>query len=446
MAIIANYGEVNRCLAQNDRKNECGKIEPRCRQIFDNISANSGRPVGDLFNLFLTNAENSKLISNAWKEMLKKHGEYHGCRTLVTYRWLGSEAATVVVSFTNDEVLYALFFDKKSKLDGLCYLGPLPTEDVRYISYKNQLKEISVMIGDEPWQLEGVLTLPYCERKERCSGVILIHGSGPSDRDGTIMAQKPFRDIAIGLAVNGIAVLRYDKRTYTYDNTIGKMELTEICPQSIIIDDALAGLEYLKSVEAIDSNSLFLVGASLGGYIAPEIARQYGNVKGLAILAGNSRPLDEVLIWQLETNLKNNERLEFSEKSRIIQEITRLKKLRCGKLPSKYLIMGAPVSFWLELCRIGGPKTAKLLKCPMFIAQGGQDRNIDRLDYEGWKLALRNNDKATFIFYNDLNHLFINGDGAMNITELGVPKHVDPIFIKDLSLWIKNTSVYNYIN
>ena len=56
----------------------------------------------------------------------------------------------------------------------------------------------------------------------------------------------------------------------------------------------------------------------------------------------------------------------------------------------------------------------------------------------------KDNDSATFKFYNELNHLFIRGSGVMNVAELGVPKHVDSIFIKDLSLWIKNNKCRQY--
>ncbi len=45
---------------------------------------------------------------------------------------------------------------------------------------------------------------------------VMVQGSGPNDRDETIGPNKPFRDIAEGLSSDGIAVLRYDKRTYAH--------------------------------------------------------------------------------------------------------------------------------------------------------------------------------------------------------------------------------------
>ena len=61
-----------------------------------------------------------------------------------------------------------------------------------------------------PVPLPGTLTLP--KGKGPFRGVVLVHGSGAGDRDETLVGNKPFRDIAWGLAEHGIVVLRYDKR------------------------------------------------------------------------------------------------------------------------------------------------------------------------------------------------------------------------------------------
>ncbi|MDZ7606573.1 MAG: hypothetical protein U5K79_13515 [Cyclobacteriaceae bacterium] len=58
------------------------------------------------------------------------------------------------------------------------------------------------------------MTLP--KGKNSFPIVLFVHGSGPNDRDETIGPNKPFRDIAYGLAEKGIASLRYDKRTFVY--------------------------------------------------------------------------------------------------------------------------------------------------------------------------------------------------------------------------------------
>ena len=63
-------------------------------------------------------------------------------------------------------------------------------------------------------ELPGILTVPKGDGPFPV--VILLQGSGPSDKDETIGSLKPFRDIAEGLAAQGVAVYRFDKRTYVY--------------------------------------------------------------------------------------------------------------------------------------------------------------------------------------------------------------------------------------
>ena len=59
-------------------------------------------------------------------------------------------------------------------------------------------------------------------RRRPFPGVVLVHGSGPNDRDESIGPNKPFRDLAEGLASRGIAVLRYDKRTRTHAGRVAR--------------------------------------------------------------------------------------------------------------------------------------------------------------------------------------------------------------------------------
>ena len=74
--------------------------------------------------------------------------------------------------------------------------------------------EKQVTFGEEPFTLPGVLTLPKGDGPFPV--VVLVHGSGAHDMDETVFSFKPFRDLAVGLANHGIAVLRYDKRTHTH--------------------------------------------------------------------------------------------------------------------------------------------------------------------------------------------------------------------------------------
>ena len=72
-------------------------------------------------------------------------------------------------------------------------------------------KESEVTVGTGQWALPATLTMPVAPGP--VPAVVLVHGSGPGDRDATVGQIKQFKDLALGLASRGIAVLRYDKRT-----------------------------------------------------------------------------------------------------------------------------------------------------------------------------------------------------------------------------------------
>src|SRR5437868_1155092 len=75
---------------------------------------------------------------------------------------------------------------------------------------RDTFDEREVTVGKGEWELPGTLGLP--KGSGPFPAVVLVQGSGPQDRDETMGVNKPFQDIAWGLASNGIAVLRYDKR------------------------------------------------------------------------------------------------------------------------------------------------------------------------------------------------------------------------------------------
>ncbi|MGH7583941.1 MAG: alpha/beta hydrolase family protein, partial [Gemmatimonadales bacterium] len=135
-----------------------------------------------------------------------------------------------------------------------------------------------------PVPLPGTLTLPAGSGPFPI--VVLVHGSGANDRDETIGPNKPFRDLAWGLAERGIAVLRYDKRGYVRPAWFAGRNFTV---DDETVQDALSALTLARALPEADSTSSFLLGHSLGAIMAPRIAKADGKVAGLIIMAGATR-------------------------------------------------------------------------------------------------------------------------------------------------------------
>src|SRR5262249_23144105 len=126
--------------------------------------------------------------------------------------------------------------------------------------------------------------------------VVLVHGSGPNDRDETILGNKPFRDLAGGLASQGIAVLRYEKRTRAH---AAKLAVKTPTLDEEVTDDAVAAGKLLRRTKDVDPKRVFVLGHSLGATMAPRIGERDPDIAGLIVLAGATRPLEDLILEQV---------------------------------------------------------------------------------------------------------------------------------------------------
>src|SRR5579859_6014594 len=163
-------------------------------------------------------------------------------------------------------------------------------------AHPERFQEHEVQIGHGKWVLPGTLSIPRGDGP--FAAVLLVHGSGPGDRDETLPPNKPFRDLAWGLASQGIAVLRYDKRTKVYAAHMNS-ELDTLTVKEEVIDDALSAVALLRERPEIDARQIFVLGHSLGGYLAPRIGAADPRIRGLIILAGSARTLEDVILDQM---------------------------------------------------------------------------------------------------------------------------------------------------
>jgi hypothetical protein len=142
-------------------------------------------------------------------------------------------------------------------------------------------------------RLAGTLTLP--EGKGPFPAVLLISGSGPQDRDGTMVGHKPFWVIADYLTRRGIAVLRVD------DRGTGQSTGTSTSQNfASMVDDVLAGVDYLKTRAEIDKMHIGLIGHSEGGTVGPMAAVRSKDVAFVVMLAGTGVSGQELLATQAD--------------------------------------------------------------------------------------------------------------------------------------------------
>jgi dienelactone hydrolase len=303
-------------------------------------------------------------------------------------------------------------------------------------------REKDVTVGRGEWSLPGTLTLP-AGVATLVPAVVLVHGSGPGDRDETVFANKPFRDLAWGLATKGVAVLRYEKRTKEHAAKIAAGGIGNLTVKEETIDDAVCAAALLRGTDGIDPKRVFVLGHSLGGMLAPRIALADPNLAGLIILEGaTNRPLEDLMVEQTRylISLGANQPEDAGARlSRMIEEAGKVKKLTATDASASTLLLGAPSKYWIDLREHDSLAAARTLKQPLLVIQGGRDYQVTQADFDDWKKALGPRPGVTFKLYPALNHLLIAGQGRSTPSEYGIPGHVDEGVIADIAGWILGT-------
>lgn len=165
-------------------------------------------------------------------------------------------------------------------------------------------KSIDVNFGNREKTLSfgGTLTLPDTIAGKKYPAVILISGSGPQDRDGTLFGHKPFAVIADHLTKKGFAVLRVD------DRGVGKSTGNRASATSAdFANDTEAAIDYLKTNRFINTVKIGLIGHSEGGMIAPLVASRRKDISFIVLLAGPGIPCIDLLTEQNVAIYKSTE-------------------------------------------------------------------------------------------------------------------------------------------
>lgn len=263
-------------------------------------------------------------------------------------------------------------------------------------------------IKSDDIELKGTFLQPIENIQKKL--VIFVHGSGPQDRDETIGENKPFKDIAEYLYNSGISSYRYDKRTYSNPETFNDQSTVE----QETINDAVNIAKYFKNNAKFKNYQIIILGHSQGAYLMPKIAEK-ANVTKYIFLAGNARPLQDLIIEQFEymnkfdpSNISNDAVLTIKKEVDFLNS----NKFSLDAQGSE-LSMGLSAHYWKYLLDYRPLDFVKLIKVPMFFAQGGKDYQVTEKDFNLWKSQLKNNKAAIFKLYPSLNHIFMEISGQI---------------------------------
>ena len=378
-------------------------------------------------------------LQEVWKSLTTEFCSFKRQLGTKTEKVQGHDVVFVTCEFEKTTLDARIVFDPARRVSGLWFAPSESSLEYKPPAYvkPTAFQENEVTVGTGEWALPGTLTIP--KGTGPFPAVVLVHGSGPLDRDETVGPNKPFRDLAWGLASQGIAVLRYEKRTKKYMAKIASSD--KITVKEETTDDALAAVSLLRSTQGIDSKRIFVLGHSLGGMLIPRIAKADPNIAGLIVMAGTTRPIEDVILEQTTYlfSLKGSTPDADKEAVGVIKrQVARVKDPKLStSTPAKELPFGIPAAYWLDLKGYDPPRAAKELKQPMLILQGGRDYQVTMADFQRWKDALSARQDVTFKLYPKLNHLFVEGEGKSTPAEYERPGHVAEVVVNDIAGWVR---------
>jgi len=389
-------------------------------------------------------------LAAVWASLLGKAGAFHRIVHTEVGNQQGLRMATVQCEFEHASLDVEIVVNAQGQVSGL-FFAPAAAPQVGQPdswtapSYANQqgFHERDVIVADGQWKLPGTLTLPNGQGP--FAAVVLVHGSGPEDQDETLGLNKPFKDLAWGLASQNIAVLRYVKRTKRYGAQFSSGAVYTVKDETTA--DADAAVALLATLPEIDHHHVYVLGHSLGGMLAPRIAAEDSQVAGLIIAAGTARPLQQVIVEQLKyiANL-HGDATQDSKKQIASAERAEAKIDDPALTPDSQIdVLGEPIpaSYFLDLRAYHPAQVASKLKIPILVLQGGRDYQVTNLDYDLWKAALGSDPRATFRFYPALTHLFMTvaSSGPASPSDYAVPGHVSMQVIQDITQWVNGEGV-----
>jgi hypothetical protein len=379
-------------------------------------------------------AMDSKQAAQIWAGLSFRLGEYQQVESAENTEKGAYNSVSLVCRFERGTATVRLVLDQQGQMGGLWFDKVEPTapyEPPPYVD-KESFREEEVTVKCGEFELPGTLSLPKVGKRH--PAVVLVHGSGPHDQDETVGANKPFRDIAWGLASHGVAVLRYEKRTHKYPRSIKPEDITL---EWEVIDDALAAAELLHQRAEIDARRVFVLGHSLGAMAAPFIAARDERLAGIILMAGGARSILDLIEDQVDYIARLDG--DVSEEER--KELTAIKQataaIRAGQLDAvDQTLLDVPLEYWAHLHARDPVQAAATLRCRILILQGGRDYQVTKADYALWQKRLGGRKNVQFKLYEALDHLMIAGEGPSTPADYQQRGHVDRAVIKDIADWV----------
>lgn len=378
----------------------------------------------------------SQVTPDAYKSIIEglytQLGELKEIGEEYTFDIQGLDAVAVPVMLEKGGVNLEVYFDAERRIVGL-QTKPYQEKQLEKTLPEGVVeKELAARVNG--LELGGTLAMPKGGGEYPC--VVLVHGSGATNRDEKVLNNTPFRDIAWGLAQQGIAVYRYDKRTFVYPQQFKTG--TELTLYDETIDDAVEIAKMLQGVDGIDKDKIFILGHSIGGYAMPRIAEDSNEAAGFIIMAGSARSVHEMIpeqydyLFNLDGTITDDEQELLDAVKADVEKIQNI-----DDYGDSEIFMGMYKAYIKDAISYKPVEVASTIERTVLVLQGERDYQVTMKDYNMWHDAYGEKDNWSFITYEKLNHLMIAGEGVPNNVEYSLAGSVEQKVIDDIAEFVK---------
>ena len=380
-------------------------------------------------------------LEQSWSAVAPLLGEYLGRGEAELSTQGDFTVAVLEARFANSNLKVQIAYDGDGRIGGM-QMQPVAPETADDVEETGPWTEIELTVEADPaYPLGATLCLPEGGDAALPPVVVLVQGSGSSDRNEAILQNAPFKDIAHGLAELGVATLRYDKRTFIYPECAGDTGM-DIDIRGEMLDDVNAAIALLRDDGRVDGSRIFVLGHSLGGMMVPAIAAENPDLAGVISMAGSLRRLWEIVYDQNQEAIAAYNEVELPEAQRAVlnaqvaQIEADMEVFRSGidGLSDDATLLGVPARYWRSLEEYASEHFIDAIDLPLLILQGDADFQVYAdVDYPLWQEALAGRENVTFCLYEGLNHLMMPTQGLRDTTEYVTPSHVREDVIADIA-------------
>ena len=254
------------------------------------------------------------------------------------------------------------------------------------IEYTDDVTERYFVLENDGYKLNAVYT--YVNDGKEHPAVLLIPGSGQSDYNETIGIHKPFEDIALALADEGICSLRMDKRTLNYASSF---KITDGLNEEYL-SDCSKGIEYLSN----NHKNIYLFGHSLGGQIAAELSARNTKIEGLILFNSSARHLADIMKDQYI-------RVDYPNSDTYIRYANTVKEMSESSAQGLYYY-GASDYYWTSYNKLDTVESIIDFDKNTLIINSTYDKQSFNADIELWQNSFEGNEKVKINIYDDISH------------------------------------------